>query len=113
MNIGIVSNGNDTLALFKIFTKHPHNYLIYHDQTHFPFGTKDITIIGEEVKKAVSFLLSQGAETVIVDPVYEMTLLMHAPHEAAGNYEGGQHILPLFTTYLHSHAFPRSLVGKI
>ena len=101
MKIGIVSSGNDTLALRKILTKYDHEYLVYHDQTHFPFGTKDFTFILEEIKKAVSFLLSQGAETVILEPVYELALT------------GGSPILPLFTTYLHTYAFKHSLVGKI
>lgn len=42
----------------------------------------------------------QGAEAVIVDPVYELAL-------------GSKEILPLFHTYLQEHAFKHSLVGKI
>jgi hypothetical protein len=78
MKIGIVSSGNDTLALWKILTKYDHDYLIYHHQLYYPFGTKDFTFILEEIKKALSFLISQGAEQVILDPVYEIALL-HTP----------------------------------
>ena len=59
MKIGIVSNGNETLALWKILTKYNHEYLIYHDQLHFPFETKDFDYILKEIKKAVSFLKEQ------------------------------------------------------
>ena len=123
MKIGIVSSGNDTLALRKILTKYNHDYLIYHNQTFFPFGSKDFTFIIEEIKKAVSFLVTQWAETVILDPVYELALLMKEGWGGSNNmknkstpppppYEGG-YILPLFTTYLHNYAFKYALVGKI
>ena len=59
MKIGIISSGNDTLTLRKILTKYDHEYLVYHDQTFSPFGAKDFAFILEEIKKAVSFLLSQ------------------------------------------------------
>lgn len=102
MKIGIISSGNDTLTLRKILTKYDHEYLVYHDQTFSPFGAKDFAFILEEIKKAVSFLLSQWAEKIILDPVYELSLL--------GEEE---HIFPLFTTYLQEYAFKHSLVGKI
>jgi glutamate racemase len=74
MKIGIVSSGNDTLALRKILTKYDHEYLIYHDQTFFPFGGKDFEFILKELQKAVQYLVKQGVETVIIDPVYELAL---------------------------------------
>jgi hypothetical protein len=101
MKIGIVSSGNDTLALWKILTNYDHTYLVYHHQTCYPFGSKDFSFILEEIKKAVSFLVAQGAEKVIVDPVYELALLSQAE------------ILPLFATYLQDSVFNYSLVGKI
>jgi hypothetical protein len=58
MKIGIVSSGNETLALWKILTKYNHEYLVYHDQSFFPFGSKDFSFIGEEIQKAVLFLRS-------------------------------------------------------
>jgi len=101
MKIGIISSGNDTLALRKILTKYDHEYLVYHDQLHFPFAEREFSWMIQEIEKAVSFLVAQGAEAGIVDPVYEMALLCK---------EG---ILPLFTTYLQNYAFKYSLVGKI
>ncbi|MDR0860972.1 MAG: hypothetical protein LBO09_08665 [Candidatus Peribacteria bacterium] len=53
MKIGLISSGNDTLALWKILTKFDHEYLLYHDQLHFPFGEKESNFIQEEIKKAV------------------------------------------------------------
>jgi hypothetical protein len=113
MNIGIVSSGNDTLALWRILTKYSHTYLVYHDQTHFPFGTKDPTFMLIEIEKAVSFLREQGAEKIILDPVYE--LAMPAYIKARYKIEEGTlgDIFPLFTTYLQDYAFKYSLVGKI
>jgi hypothetical protein len=102
MKIGIVSSGNDTLALRKVLTKYDHDYLVYHHQTFFPFGSKDFAFILQELQKAVQFLREQGAEAILLDPVYELALL---PKEPA--------ILPLFTTYLQAYAFKYSLVGKI
>ena len=116
MKIGIVSSGNDTLALRKILTKYDHEYLVYHDQTHFPFGTKDFTYMIQEIKKAVSFLVSQWAETVILDPVYECALGRDAPRHPEATKEtrpNDEVVLPLFRTYLQTHAFKYSLVGKI
>ena len=104
MKIGVVSSGNDTLALRKVLTKYSHEYLVYHDQTFFPFGTKDVDTVKEEIKKAVFFLVSQGAEKVILDPVYELLCLQDEALK--------ERIFPLFQTYLQ-YAFPYSLVGKI
>ena len=105
MKIGIVSSGNETLALWKILTKYNHEYIIYHDQLHFPFGAKDVEYIGEEIKKAVSVLKEQGVEKVILDPIYELILLQ--------DEEVKNDILPVFKTYLTEYVFPYSLVGKI
>jgi hypothetical protein len=116
MKIGIISSGNETLALRKILTPYNHEYLVYHDQLFFPFGSKDITSVIEVIQKAVTFLTSQGAEKIIVDPIYELALW----RDASLTYlDGGVHrsyrevILPIFQTYLYDYAFNYSLVGKI
>ncbi|MDR2190676.1 MAG: hypothetical protein LBP53_05885 [Candidatus Peribacteria bacterium] len=59
MKIGIVSSGNDTLALWKVLTKYDHQYLVYHDQTFFPFGQKDLDFILHEIQKTIQFLREQ------------------------------------------------------
>ncbi|MDR0607910.1 MAG: hypothetical protein LBG52_06300 [Candidatus Peribacteria bacterium] len=53
MKIGIVSNGNSTLALWKVLTKYDNEYLVYHHQLHFPFGEKDFSFVIAELEKAV------------------------------------------------------------
>ena len=105
MKIGIVSCGNETLALWKILTKYDHEYFIYHDQLHFPFGMKDFDYMLQEIKQAITFLKEQGVEGIILDPVYELALLQ--------DQEVGKDILPVFKTYLMKYVFPFSLVGKI
>ncbi|MDR2416239.1 MAG: hypothetical protein LBD75_06675 [Candidatus Peribacteria bacterium] len=102
MKIGIISSGNETLALRKILTKYNHEYLVYHDQTFFPFGSKDFEFMLKEIQKAVQFLKEQGAEVILLDPVYELALAADEPT-----------LLPLFTTYLQKYVFKYSLVGKI
>jgi hypothetical protein len=105
MKIGIVSSGNDTLALWKILTKYDHEYFIYHHQLFYPFGSKDFAFMIEEIKNAVFFLIAQGVDKVIVDPIYELALRSLTPPLP--------YILPLYTTYLQDYAFKYSLVGKI
>lgn len=105
MNIGIISSGNQSLALFSFLTKYNHKYLIVHDQTHFPFGSKDVSFILAILKKHIQFLKQEWAETIIVDPIYELLLLQD--EEVKGD------ILPLFKAYLHDYVFRYSLVGKL
>jgi hypothetical protein len=104
MKIGIVSSGNETLSLFKILTKFDHEYFIFHDQTHFPFGSKDMEYILLEIKKSIQILLKQGVEKIIVDPLYEIALLQ--------DKQVKEYVLPVFTEY-SSFVFSHSLVGKI
>ncbi|MDR0369545.1 MAG: hypothetical protein LBH96_03370 [Candidatus Peribacteria bacterium] len=59
MNIGIISSGNQSLALFKFLTKYNHNYLIVHDQTYFPFESKDVSFILAVIQKHIQFLKQQ------------------------------------------------------
>ena len=106
MNIGIISSGNDSLALFKMLTKHDHQYFIVHDQTHFPFGSKDTAFVAQEIKNHLQFLKTQGVEKVILDPVYELLLREDSDENMK------EMLLPLFQKYLE-HAFQYSLVGKI
>jgi hypothetical protein len=105
MNIGIISSGNESLALFKFLTTYDHHYFIFHDQTHFPFGTKDVAFILEEIKKEIRFLKIQGAEIIILDPLYELLLLQDEKMK--------EDILPLFSSYLQQYVFMYSLVGKL
>lgn len=102
MKIGLISSGNDTLALRKVLTKYDHEYLICHDQTFFPFGEKDFNTIKARLQKHLQFLQTQQVEGIILDPLYELALK-----------ETNHQILPLFETYVYEEVLPHTLVGKI
>lgn len=40
MKIAIISGGIDSLALFKFLSKYDHEYLVYFDSLHAPYGEK-------------------------------------------------------------------------
>ena len=106
MNIGIVSSWTDTLALFKFLTRYNNEYLVYCDQTNFPYEEKSLDYVLEHIERAWEFLITKWAEVIILDPVYELAL----------KYLGKEisfKIMPLFQKYLHEYAFKYSLVGKI
>lgn len=106
MKIGIVSSGVDTLSLFQFLTRYDNEYLIYCDQTNFPYWEKSLDYALDCIKKAGEFLIKKWAEVIILDPVYEL----------AFKYSDKKlwfKILPLFKTYLQEYAFKHSLVGKI
>jgi hypothetical protein len=106
MKIGIISSGADTLALFQFLTRYDNEYLIYWDQTNFPYWEKSLNHSLDCIEKAGELLTKKWAEIIIVDPVYELAL----------KYSDNKlwfKILPLFEKYLHEYAFKHSLVGKI
>ena len=105
MKIGIISSGNDTLTLFQFLTKYNHQYIIYHDQKHFPFEEKSLETIQNYLEKGIHTLIEQGVETMIIDPIYELLL------KEKNLYQ--DHIMPLYQRYLQNEVFPHSLVGKI
>jgi hypothetical protein len=106
MKIGIVSSWIDTLALFQILTRYDNEYLVYCDQTKFPYWEKSLDYVLDCIEKAGEFLIQKWAEMVIVDPVYELAL----------KYSDNKlwfKVFPLFQEYLQEYAFKYSLVGKI
>ena len=106
MKIGIISSWIDTLSVFKILTCYDNEYLVYCDQTSYPFWEKSLDYILGCIKETGEFLTQKWAEVIIVDPVYELAL----------KYSDKKlwfKILPLFQEYLHNFAFRQSLVGKI
>ena len=106
MKVGIISSGVDTLALFQILTRYDNEYLVYCDQTNFPYWEKSLYYTLNCIEKAGEFLTQKWAEIIIVDPVYELAL----------KYSDKKlwfKILPLFQKYLHDYVFQYSLVGKI
>lgn len=106
MKIGIVSSGNDTLALFKVLSRYDNEYIVYHDQLGFPYWEKSFDSALKYVEKGCEFLLSKWVDTIIVDPVYELAL----KHQ---NKSDLYHIMPLFQKYLQDYWFKYSLVWKI
>lgn len=106
MKIGIVSSWIDTLALFQLLNRYNNEYLVFCDQTNFPYWEKSLEYVLECIEKAGKFLTEKWAEIIIVDPIYELAL----------KYSDKKllfKVLPLFQNYLHEYAFKYSLVGKI
>ena len=106
MKIGIISSWIETLSLFQFLTRYDHEYLVYCDQTNFPYREKSLEYALDCIQKAGESLTQKWAEVIIVDPVYELAL----------KYSDKKiwfKILPLFQRYLHEYAFKHSLVGKI
>ena len=106
MKIGIISSWIDTLTLFQFLTCYDNEYLVYCDQTNFPYWEKSLDFVLNNIEKAGEFLTNKWAEIIIVDPIYELAL----------KYSDRKlwfKILPLFQEYLYEYAFKYSLVGKI
>ena len=106
MKIGIISSGTDTLALFQFLTRYNNEYLVYCDQTNFPYWEKSLDFILKHIKNAAEFLTKKWAEIIIMDPIYEIAL----------KHSDKKHwfkILPIFQRYLHEYVFKHSLVWKI
>lgn len=106
MKIGIISSWTETLSLFKFLTRYDNEYLVYCDQTNFPYWEKSLDYTLECIEKAGEFLTQKWAEIIIVDPVYELAL-KHSDKKLWFK------VLLLFQKYLHEYAFKHSLVGKI
>ena len=106
MKIGIISSGVDTLSLFRFLTRYDNEYLVYCDQTNFPYWEKSLDYVLDCIKKAGEFLTNKWAEVIVVDPIYEL-ILKYSDRKL------GFEILPLFQKYLYEYAFKYSLFGKI
>ncbi len=106
MNLGIISSWIDTLALFQFLTRYDNEYLVYCDQTNFPYWEKSLDFTLNNIEKAGEFLIEKWAEVIIVDPVYELAL-KHSDKKLWFK------ILSLFQEYLQEYAFKHSLVGKV
>ena len=106
MKIGIISSGVDTLALFQFLAHYDNEYLVYCDQTGFPYWEKMFDFVLDCIEKAGDFLVKKWAEIIILDPVYELAL-KHIGKKCWFK------VLPLFQKYLCDYAFKYSLVGKI
>ena len=103
MKIGILSSGQEMLALFSFLSHYDHEYLVYYDSLHAPYGEKNFSTALQAVEQGIAWLKDAGAEVIILPPVYELFLLK----------KGEKLILPLFQSYLLQEVFPHSLVGKL
>ena len=104
MKIGIVSSGMETLALFRFLTRYDHEYIVYYDSLHAPYGDKSFLSSLQAVEKGIQWLHAENVDTIILPPVYELYFLQQKQKSQ---------ILPLFQTYLLQEVFPYSLVGKL
>ncbi len=104
MKIWIITSGSESLTLFKFLSKYDHEYIVYYDFLHWPYGDKTFEQSLACVEQGIEYLTQQGVDTIIVPPVYELHCLVN------GKKNG---ILLLFTTYLQDYCFKHSLVGKL
>lgn len=104
MKIWIITSWSETLSLFKFLSKYTHDYVVYYDFLHWPYGDKTFEQSLAYVEQWIDFLMKQGVETVIVPPIYELSLLEKKTKVP---------LLPLFKNYLFDYCFTYSLVGKL
>jgi hypothetical protein len=109
MKIWIITSGSESLTLFKFLSKYDHEYVVYYDFFHRPYGDKTFAQSRICIEKGIEYLTKQGVDTIIVPPIYELHYLASSLKLKAWS----SNILPLFTTYLKNYCFTYSLVGKI
>lgn len=108
MKIWIITSWSEMLTLFKFLTKIDHEYVIYYDFFHRPYGDKTFDQSLDCVQKWIEYLTQHGVDAIIVPPVYELALL-DSKIKTLKNWN----ILPLFKTYILEYCFKYSLVGKL
>jgi len=108
MKIWIITSGSENLALFNFLAKHDHEYIVYYDFFHWPYGDKTFDQALACVKDWIEYLTKQHVDYIILPPVYELSLL-----DSKIKTLKDSKILPLFTTYLLEYCFKYSLVGKL
>jgi len=96
------------LTLFKFLSKYDHDYVVYYDFFHWPYGDKTFEQSLACVEKGIEYLIQQGVDSIIVPPVYELFLMQNSKFKIQK-----EKILPLFSTYVRDYCFKYSLVGKI
>ena len=92
------------MTLFTFLSKYDHDYVIYYDDYHRPYGDKTFDDALACVEEGIAYLTKQKVDAIIVPPIYELAL-------SEKNIKAN--ILPLFSTYILDHCFAHSLVGKI
>lgn len=94
--------------MFNFLSKYDHDYVVYYDFFHWPYGDKTFEQSLACVQKGIDCLLAQGVDQIIVPPVYELYLLQNEKSTIQQ-----EKILPLFTRYVLDYCFTYSLVGKV
>jgi len=110
MKIWIITSGSETLTLFKFLSAYDHDYVVYYDFFHRPYGDKTFDQALACVEKWIDYLTKQNVDYIILPPVYELALL---DWKVEILKSGNSKILPLFKTYLLEYCFKYSLIGKI
>ena len=108
MKIWIITSGSENLTLFTFLSKYNHEYVVYYDFFHRPYGDKTFDQALICVEKGIEYLTKHGVEAIIVPPVYELYLTQNSKLKT-----WNQKILPLFKTYVQQHCFKYSLMGKL
>lgn len=108
MKIWIISSWSETLSLFKFLGKYAHEYVVYYDFFHWPYGDKTFEQSLACVQSWIDYLIKQKVDAIILPPVYELYIMQNTEFKTQK-----KKILPLFTTYVHEYCFAHSLVGKI
>ncbi len=107
MKIWIISSWSETLTLFKFLTKYDHEYVVYYDDLHRPYGDKTFDQSLEFVEQGMAYLAKQNVDVLILPPIYELYIMQSSKFRMQK-----KNILPLFTSYVHDYCFTHSLVGK-
>jgi len=108
MKIWIITSGNETLTLFKFLSTYDHDYVVYYDFFHWPYGDKTFDQALACVEKGIDYLTKQNVDYIIVPPTYELFLIQNSESKIQ-NWK----ILPLFKNYLLEYGFKYSLIGKL
>ncbi len=108
MKIWIISSWSETLSLFSFLTKYTHEYIVYYDFFHRPYGEKTFEQSLVCVETGVAYLLAQGVDCIIVPPVYELYIMQNSESKIQK-----KNILPIFSTYVSEYCFKYSLIGKL
>lgn len=108
MKIWIITSGSESLTLFSFLSSYNHDYVVYYDFLHWPYGDKTFAQSLACVQQGIIYLTQQGVDCIIVPPVYELHILT-----AFKSKVWNSNIIPLFTRYLSDCCFSHSLVGKL
>lgn len=106
MKIGILTSGNDMLALFSFLQRYDNEYHIWYDDKFLFWWDKSVDLVMERVAVGIDALVAEGVDAVVLPPIIELKVRNE-------NLFPNVKIIPLFETYILEHCFAYSLVWKI